>query len=65
MADVIYMDVSGTGNVGLEYAVRVAKAAQNVAKAQGEAAVQLIEGAGKASPPPGIQGQGERINTYG
>lgn len=65
MADVIYMDVSGTGNVGLEYAVRVAKAAQNVAKAQGEAAVQLIEGAGKAAPPPGIQGQGERINTYG
>ena len=29
------------------------------------AAVQLIEGAGKAAPPPGIQGQGEHINTYG
>jgi hypothetical protein len=65
MADVIHMDVSGAGNVGQEYVVRVAKAAQNAAKAQGEGALQLIEGASKAAPPPGIQGQGEHINTYG
>ena len=59
------MDVSGTGKVGQEYAVRVMKAAQNAAKAEGEAAVQLIEGAGKSAPPPGIAGQGVNINTYG
>ncbi len=59
------MDVSGTGNVGQEYAVRVMKAVQNAAKAEGEGAVQLIEGASKSVPPPGIAGQGVHVNIYG
>jgi hypothetical protein len=59
------MDVSGTGSAGQEYVVRVAAKAMQAAKAQGEGAVQLIEGAAKAAPPPGIEGQGAHVNTYG
>lgn len=45
--------------------MRVAKVAQDVAKQTGEAAVELIEGAAKAAPPTGVQGQGTHVNTYG
>ncbi len=57
------MDVSGPSSVGQQYAVGVAVKAMRAAKAQGEGAVQLIEGA--KPPPPGPHGQGSRINTYG
>ena len=42
--------------------MRVEKLAQNTARIQGEAAVQLIEGA--QVPPPGPNGEGTHINTY-
>ena len=61
------MDVTGPnaiGQIGQVYAVRVEKLAQNIQKAQGEAAVQLIQEAGQP-PPPGLNGEGSRINTYG
>lgn len=57
------MDVTSAAGVGQEYAVRVEKLAQNAAKAEGEAAVQLIENA--SPPPPGANGEGAHINTYG
>jgi hypothetical protein len=56
------MDISPTDAAGTEYAVRVEKLAQNTARIQGEAAVQLIEGA--QVPPPGPNGEGTHINTY-
>lgn len=59
------MDVSGSASVGQQYTVSVAVKAMRAAKEQGEGAVALIEGAAKAAPPPGIQGQGSRVNTYG
>jgi len=59
------MDVSRPGGVGQEYGARVAVKAMQVAKQQGEAAVELIEGAAKAAPPQGLQGQGANVNTYG
>ena len=65
MADAILMDVSGSGNVGQEYVVRVAVKAMQAAKAQGEGAVALIEDAAQAAPPPGGEGQGTHVNTYG
>ncbi|HEX3764419.1 MAG TPA: hypothetical protein VHW23_37245 [Kofleriaceae bacterium] len=42
--------------------MRVAKLAQNAAKATGEAAVQLIESA--QAPPAGPHGEGSHVNTY-
>jgi hypothetical protein len=65
MADAIHMEVAGAGNVGQEFAVRVATTAMRAAKIQGEAAVELIEGAAKAAPPPGAHGEGAHVNTYG
>ncbi len=56
------MDVSSAQGVGQAYAVRVEKLAQNAAKAEGEAAVQLIENA--TPPPAGAHGEGSHINTY-
>lgn len=58
------MDVSSPTAVQQVYAVRVEKLAQTTAKAQGQAAVALIEGATKAPPPPGHNGEGVHINTY-
>lgn len=46
-----------------EYSVRVQKLAQDTAKREGEAAVELIEQAGEAAPPLGPEGQGRLINT--
>ena len=57
------MDVSSAQGVGQAYAVRVEKLAQNAAKAEGEAAVQLIENA--TPPPTGLHGEGAHINIYG
>ena len=59
------MDVSSPTAVQQVYAVRVEKLAQNATKAQGQAAVALIESAVKTPPPPGQNGEGSRINTYG
>jgi hypothetical protein len=61
------MDVSSLSGAatGQAYAVGVMKIAQNAAKAQGEAAVALIEGATQAAPPVGANGEGSLINTYG
>jgi hypothetical protein len=54
------MDVS---RIGMAYAMRMEKISQNVDKAQGEAAVKLIDSA-KQPPPPGVNGEGMRVNTY-
>jgi hypothetical protein len=56
------MDISGTDAVSQTYAVRVDKIAQNVAKTEGEGALQLIEGA--KPPPQGANGEGTHVNTY-
>jgi len=56
------MDISPADPVGTQYAVRVQKLAQNAEKIEGEAAVQLIEGA--QVPPTGLNGEGTHINTY-
>jgi hypothetical protein len=58
------MEISSSDPVGAQYAMRVEKLAQNATKADGEAAVQLIEGA-QVPPPAGIHGEGTHINTYG
>ncbi|HET9623841.1 MAG TPA: hypothetical protein VFP84_20860 [Kofleriaceae bacterium] len=58
------MDISLDGPTGAQYAVSVAKLAQSSTKAEGEAAVQLIESAGQVPPPPGVNGEGTHINTY-
>ncbi len=58
------MTVNGTSGVGQEVAVRMEKIAQNAAKVEGEAGVKLIEAAAKTPPPPGVNGEGSRINTY-
>ena len=58
------MDVSSPTAVQQVYAVRVEKLAQNATKAQGQAAVALIEGATQTPPPVGQNGEGSRINTY-
>ena len=64
-ADALVMDVSGASGVGQVYAVKMEKIAQTATKAEGEAAVQLIETAAQAAPPPvGPNGEGSRINTY-
>lgn len=59
------MTVPGAGSVdsagGLAYGVRVTKLAQQAQRAEGEAAVALIEG---TKVPPGLQGQGTHINTH-
>lgn len=70
MADASSMQISTIAgpvadNDGDEYGARVQKLAQNVAKAEGEGAVALIEGAASAAPPPvGLHGQGTHVNTY-
>ncbi len=52
------------GDVPLQYAMRVEKLAQNAAKAEGQAAVALIEDAGQsAKRPVGPNGEGSLINT--
>ena len=57
------MDVTAAASqVGQAYAVRMEKLSQNAMKAEGEAAVALIETA--KPPPPGPNGEGSRINTY-
>jgi hypothetical protein len=57
-------DMKVQGDVPIEYAVRVEKLSQNAAKAQGEAAVALIEDAGAvAKRPVGPNGEGSLINT--
>jgi C4-dicarboxylate-specific signal transduction histidine kinase len=48
--------------VELRLAQKLEAVAQNAAKIQGEAAVQLIEGA--QVPPPGPNGEGTHIDTY-
>jgi hypothetical protein len=58
------MDISSTDPMTAQYAVSVAKLAQNATKASGEAAVQLIQSAGAQVPPPGPNGEGTHINTY-
>jgi hypothetical protein len=58
------MDSSIPGmDVGMAYAVRVQQMTQNQARADGKAALQLIEQA--SAPPPGLEGQGTHVNTYG
>jgi hypothetical protein len=55
------MDVTATGSMS-PYAVRCEKLAQDAVRAEGEAAVELIDA---ASPPPvGAEGQGSHVNTY-
>jgi hypothetical protein len=56
------MDISGSDQVGLQYAVGVEKLRQGAAKAEGEAAVKLIAEA--EAPLVGANGEGSRINTY-
>jgi hypothetical protein len=56
------MDISGSDPVGMQYAVGVEKLRQGSAKAEGEAAVKLIEQA--EAPPVGAHGEGSQINTY-
>lgn len=52
------------GDVPAEYAIRVEKLAQNAMKAEGKAAVALIEDAGEvAKRPVGPNGEGSIINT--
>jgi len=46
----------------MQYAVGVEKLSQGSAKAEGEAAVKLIEQS--ETPPVGVNGEGSRINTY-
>jgi hypothetical protein len=63
------MTIGGPGpsTSGLEasntYGVSVARLAQNQARADGEAAVALIDGVPSA-PPVGPHGQGQVINTH-
>lgn len=56
------MDISGADPVGMQYAVGVERLRQGSAKAEGEAAVKLIEQS--ETPPVGANGEGSRINTY-
>ncbi len=52
------------GDVPTQYAVRVEKLAQNAVKAEGKAAVAMIEDAGEvAKHPVGPNGEGSLINT--
>jgi len=46
----------------MQYAVGVERLRQGSAKAEGEAAVKLIEQS--ETPPVGVHGEGSRINTY-
>jgi hypothetical protein len=56
------MEISGSDPVGMQYAVGVEKLRQGSAKAEGEAAVKLIDQS--EAPPVGANGEGSRINTY-
>ncbi len=57
-------DMKVSGDVPTQYAVRVEKLAQNAAKAEGQAALALIEDAGEvARRSAGPNGQGSLINT--
>jgi hypothetical protein len=47
--------------VGLDYAARLARKSMDQQKQEGEAAVQLIETAGKTADP---DGKGAHIDTY-
>jgi hypothetical protein len=47
--------------VSMDWGVRVQGKAQAAAKAEGEAAVKLIE---QTKPAPGPEGQGTHINTH-
>ena len=59
------MDISSSDPIAAQYQVGVQKLAQNAAKATGEAAVQLIQGAQPTqAPPTGPNGEGTHINTY-
>ncbi|HVV88738.1 MAG TPA: hypothetical protein VHE35_37090 [Kofleriaceae bacterium] len=55
------MDISGSDPVGAQYAVSVEKLRQSSQKAQGEAAVKLIE---QSQPTVGPDGEGTHIDTY-
>lgn len=56
------MDISGSDAVGMQYVVGVEKLRQGSAKAEGEAAVKLIEQS--EAPPVGVNGEGSHVNTY-
>jgi hypothetical protein len=56
------MKIGTSDAVGMEYAVRVEKLAQNAMKQEGEAAVALIEEAAPARPI-GPNGEGTLVNT--
>lgn len=53
--------IGPTPDTGVEYAVRVARKALDQQKRDGEGAVALIEGAGKAADP---DGKGALIDTH-
>ena len=52
-----------SGDVPAQYAMRVEKLAQNAVKAEGKAALALIEDAGEVARPVGPNGEGSLINT--
>jgi hypothetical protein len=49
--------------VEAQISVAVARKAQTVQKVLGQAAVDLIEGAGNAAPAPTGDGRGQLVNT--
>jgi hypothetical protein len=49
--------------IDLQVSAAVARKAQSVQKQLGQAAVQLIEGAGAAAPAPTADGRGQLVNT--
>jgi hypothetical protein len=58
------MTISPTGvDPANPYAVKVAKLALDQTRADGEAAVSLIESVPSA-PPVGAEGQGRHVNTH-
>ncbi len=56
--------LDGVG-VGREYAVEVTKLARQQQRADGQAAVALIEQAKAAQPAVGTEGQGANLRVYG
>ncbi|HEY4180234.1 MAG TPA: hypothetical protein VGM90_25500 [Kofleriaceae bacterium] len=61
------MDLDALGSmssVQQAYTVKAAKMSLDATKAQGQAAVALIQSAAQTPPPVGPNGEGARINTY-
>ena len=56
--------LDGVG-VGREYAVEVTKLARQQQRADGQAAVALIEQATASQPAAGTEGQGTHLRVYG